>query len=83
VIKITPTSGAYESLSSSTQAKVRHLVEDIRWYLKFGSDLSAYKVIFPQKTQRKNVETVVAIWSKLDSKERSRLKKVGEEREHG
>ena len=81
--RITPTTGAYESLSSSSKAKVRHIVEDVRWFLQWGSDLSAYKVIFPNKTQRKEVQTVVAIWSRLDSKERARLKVVGKMRENG
>lgn len=78
---IKPTSGAMESISSSQRAKVRHTVEDIRWFMKWKSDLSAYKILFPALNgkQRKDAETVRAIWSLLDSKERARLKKVGEQ----
>ena len=73
---------AFERISKSQQYKVNLIVDEVKWFLRNGSDLSAYKVIFPTKIQRKNVETVVAIWSKLDSKERARLKKVGKERKH-
>ena len=80
--KIIPTSGCFESLSKSHQNKVLRLVEEIRFFLKYKSDLSAYQVIFPQKICRKSHETVYAIWGKLDSKERHRLKEVGKMREH-
>jgi len=74
---------AFESLSKSQKYKVNLIVDEVKWFLRNGSDLTAYQVIFPTKIQRKNVETVVAIWSKLDSKERHRLKAVGKLRELG
>jgi hypothetical protein len=76
-LKITPSDGAWESLDESTQAKLADLASKCIKFVAMGNASDAVAALDDAKL---DADSKVALWSRMDSKTRSAIKKVNEER---
>jgi hypothetical protein len=74
--KITPTAGAWESLDNKTQADLMVIANDAIHYLNSGEDTLAANVIIDANL---DADKKVALWTRFDSKQRSKLKAAQEQ----
>jgi len=74
---ITPTSGAWESLSIDQQIQLRDIVDCIQAeFNRFGADKAAK--LWSEETSDLSVEEKTAAWSMFESSERSAMKKAND-----
>jgi hypothetical protein len=76
-LKITPSNGAWESLDEATQAKLADLASKCIKFVAMGNAADAVAALDDAKL---DADSKVALWSRMDSKTRSAIKKVNEER---
>jgi hypothetical protein len=76
-LKIRPSDGAWESLDESTQAKLADLASKCIKFVAMGNAADAVTALDDAKL---DADSKVALWSRMDSKTRSAIKKVNEER---
>jgi hypothetical protein len=73
---ITPTGGVWDSLDEETQKRLDSVLINLREYMEQGDAKGANEYLAHAGL---GTEEKVAVWSKLDSKTRSALKKANEE----
>lgn len=73
---ITPTAGAWDSMDEETQQRLDGVLINIREYMEQGDASGANEYLGRACLSS---EEKIAVWSKLDSKTRSALKKASEE----
>jgi hypothetical protein len=76
-LKITPTGGAWEGLDEATQIKLADLASKC---IKFVAMGNAADAVFALDEAKLDADHKVALWSRMDSKTRSAIKRVTEER---
>ena len=72
-----PTSGAWEAVDSATQAGLVKLAANIAEFIETGDATGAWELI---ERQALNTDEKAALWTRLDSKTRTALKKAHEQR---
>jgi hypothetical protein len=72
-----PTSGAWEAVDSATQAGLLKLAASIAEFIETGDATGAWELI---ERQALNTDEKAALWTRLDSKTRTALKKAHEQR---
>ncbi len=72
-----PTSGAWEAVDSATQAGLLKLAATIGEFMEAGDAAGAFDYL---ERQGLNTDEKAALWTRLDSKTRSALKRVNDER---
>lgn len=75
--RITPTGGVWESLDEETQQRLEGVLMNLREYMEQGDASGANDYLGRAGLSS---EEKIAVWSKLDSKTRSALKKASEEK---
>lgn len=72
-----PTSGAWEAVDSATQLGLMKLAANIAEYVEAGDSVGAWDLI---ERHALNTDEKAALWTRLDSKTRTALKKAHEQR---
>jgi hypothetical protein len=72
-----PTSGAWEAVDSATQAGLLKLAANVGEFIETGDATGAWELI---ERQALNTDEKAALWTRLDSKTRTALKKAHEQR---
>lgn len=72
-----PTSGAWEAVDAATQAGLLKLAANIAEFIETGDATGAWELI---ERQALNTDEKAALWTRLDSKTRTALKKAHEQR---
>jgi hypothetical protein len=76
-LKITPSDGAWESLDEAAQIKLADLASKCIKFVSMGNAADAVMALDEAKL---DADHKVALWSRMDSKTRSAIKKINEER---